>query len=140
MKPNKCRCVIFGCLMVGLMAASLAEGGQTFISNAGFEVNTWSSGLPNGWWFYPDGTVVYHNPEPNKAHSGKAFVSMTAGPGGWSQVGLTTPVPVARDTNYTIAAFVADTNGGQSGHKPGQRSSIGSSVVCKSRRPILILS
>jgi hypothetical protein len=117
-KSNESRCVIFGCLMAGLIITSFVQAGQTFISNAGFEVNTWSTGLPNNWWFYPAGTGFYHNPEPNKAHSGKAFISMTAGPGGWANVGLTTPVPVARDINYTIAAFVADTNGGQSGLNP----------------------
>jgi hypothetical protein len=118
MKPNKSRCVIFGCLMAGLMATSLAEGGQTFVSNAGFEVNTWGTGFANEWWFYPSGTAVYHNPEPNKSHSGQAFISMTAGPDGWANSGPTAFIPVARDTNYTIASFVADANGGQSGQNP----------------------
>lgn len=118
MKPNKGRCVIFGWLIAGLMAASLAEGGQTFISNAGFEVNTWGTGFADEWWSWPSGTAVYHNPEPNKAHSGRAFISMTAGPDGWANSGPTSLIRVARDTNYVIAGFIADTNGGLSGQNP----------------------
>ncbi len=112
-----CR-IIFGWLIAGLMAASLAHGGQTFVSNAGFEVNSWGTGFADEWWFYPEGTAVYHNPEPNKAHSGQAFISLTAGPDGWANSGPTAFIPVARDTNYIIASFVADTNGGQSGDNP----------------------
>lgn len=118
-KPNKGRCVIFGWLMAGLMATSLAEGGQTFVSNAGFEVNTWEENVfPTEWWTWPPGTAVYHIPEPNKAHSGSAYITMTAGPDGWANVGPTSKILVAHDTNYTIAAFVADANGGQSGQNP----------------------
>lgn len=118
MKPIKGRCFILGWMIAGLMAASLADAGQTFINNAGFEVNTWSSGFANEWWTWPPDTAVYHNPEPNKAHSGKAFVSMTAGPDGWANIGQTSTISVTHDTNYIIAAFVADANGGQSGQNP----------------------
>jgi hypothetical protein len=117
-KPNKGLCVIFGCLMAGLMAAPLAWGGQTFLSNAGFEVNTWGAGFADEWGFAPNGTVSYHNPEPNKAHSGQAFITMTAGPEGYSVCWSSVDIPVTGDTNYTIAAFVADANGGQSGQNP----------------------
>jgi hypothetical protein len=118
MKLNKCCCVIFGCLMVVLMAASLAEGGQTFLSNAGFELNTWGAGFADEWGVAPAGTVDYHNTEPNKAHSGSAFIIMTPGPDGWAVCWSAVDIPVARDTNYSIAAFIADANGGQSGQYP----------------------
>ncbi len=112
---NKGRCVIFGCLMAGLAATSLAEGGPTLVSNPGFEVGNTETDFANEWWFAPSGVVTYHKPEPNKANNGEAFISMTSGPEGWSVCWSTVDVPVACDTNYTIAAFVADANGGQSG-------------------------
>jgi hypothetical protein len=116
--PNKICCIIFGLLMNGFMAASLAEGGQTFVSNAGFEVRNVGTGFADEWWFAPSGAVGYHNPEPNKAHSGNAFISVTPGAEGWSVCWSTADIPVAGDTNYTIAAFIADANGGQSGLYP----------------------
>jgi hypothetical protein len=99
--------------MAGLMATSLAEGGQTFISNAGFEVNTWSTGFPNEWWSWPAGTAVYHNPEPNKAHSGNAYITISSDSNGWPNVGPTSPIRVSHDTNYILGGYIADANGGQ---------------------------
>jgi len=104
--------------MAGLMAASLVEGGQTFISNAGFEVNSWGTGFPNEWWSWPPGTAVYHNPDPNKAHSGNAYITISSDSNGWPNVGLDSLIRVSHDTNYIIGGYIADANGGQSGQNP----------------------
>jgi hypothetical protein len=115
---NKVCRIIFGWLMAGLAVASSAQGGQSLVSNAGFEVENAGAGFADEWWFGPSGAATYHNPEPNKAHSGNAFISITPGPEGWSVCWSTVDMPVAGDTNYTIAAFIADANGGQSGQYP----------------------
>lgn len=118
MKSNKGLCFIFCWLMAVLMAASLAEGGQTFISNAGFEVNTWGTGFADEWWSWPVENAVYHNPDPNKAHSGKAFITISSDSDGWPNVGMTSMIRVAHDTNYILGGYIADANGGQSGQNP----------------------
>ncbi len=115
MKPNKAFCVIFGWLMAGLIATSLAEGGQTFISNAGFEVNTWGTGFADEWWSWPTENAAYHNPDPNNAHSGNAYITISADSNEWPNVGITSPIRVSYDTNYILGGYIADANGGQSG-------------------------
>ena len=45
------------------MATSLARGGQTFIDNAGFEVNTWGTDFADEWWSWPTENAAYHNPD-----------------------------------------------------------------------------
>ena len=100
------------------MAVSLAEGGQTFISNAGFEVNTWDNSFAAEWWSWPTENAVYHNPDPNKAHSGNAYITISSDSTGWPNVGPTSPIRVEHDTNYIIAGYIADANGGQSGQNP----------------------
>jgi hypothetical protein len=77
---NKGRCIIFGCLMAGLAATSLADYGGTLVSNASFEVRNSETAFADEWFASPSETAAYHNPEPNEAHSGKAFISMTPGP------------------------------------------------------------
>lgn len=57
---NRVCCVIF--LMSGLAVAS----SQTFVTNAGFEIENGATGFAEGWWFVPAGIADYHNPEPNK--------------------------------------------------------------------------
>jgi len=115
---NRAYYFIFGCLVAGLTAASLAESGNTLVSNAGFEVRNLDTDFADEWWFAPSDVVAYHSSEPNNANSGQAFISMTAGPEGWSVCWSTVDIPVARDVNYTIGAFIADANGGQSGYNP----------------------
>jgi hypothetical protein len=115
-KANKSYFVILGWLMAGLAASPPAQAGQTYIINSGFEVNSWEeTGFPAEWCASPEGTAVYHTHEPSKAHSGRVYVSMTPGPDGWANIEPTSKIPVARDTNYIIAAYVADANGGQTG-------------------------
>jgi beta-glucanase (GH16 family) len=104
--------------MVGLAATSLADYGGTLVSNASFEVRNTETAFADEWWFAPDGVVTYHNPEPNNAHSGEAFVSMVPGQEGWSVCWSSVDIPIASNTTYTIAGFVSDANGGQSGQNP----------------------
>lgn len=115
---NRRRYIIFGCLIVGLAATSLAGYEGTLVSNAGFEVSNSATGFADEWWFAPSDVVTYHNAEPNNAHSGEAFISMMPGPEGWSVCWSNVDIPVAHDANYTIAAFVADADGGQVGQNP----------------------
>jgi len=115
---NKGRYIIFGWLIAGLAVTSLADYGGTLVSNASFEVSNVGADFADEWGSGPSGAVTYHNQEPNKAHSGEAFVSMVPGPEGWSVCWSNVDIPVAHDTSYTIAAFVADANGGQSGQNP----------------------
>lgn len=112
---NKICIVIFGLLTGLFMAGSAAQGGQTYISNAGFEVNTWGLGFADEWWSWPEGTAAYHNPDPNKAHSGNAYITISSDSNEWPNVGPTYRIPVSRDTNYIIGGYIADANGGQSG-------------------------
>ena len=55
---NKGHCIIFGCLMVGLAATSLADYGGTLVSNAGFEVKNPVTVFADEWWTEPPGTAT----------------------------------------------------------------------------------
>jgi hypothetical protein len=109
---NRNCCVIVVLLLADFAAVTFAEIGPTLVSNAGFEVTD-----AYEWSFA--GTVSYHNSEPNKAHNGSSYIRLAAGSQGGAICWSTVCIPVSRNTNYTIAAFIADANGGgQSGLNP----------------------
>ena len=110
--------IICSFLIVILADSSSANYENSLVSNSSFEIRDTGSGFADEWWSAPFGVVTYHESEPNKAHSGEAFISMLPGPDGWSTCWSTVDIPVDSNTVYTIGGFVADADSGKRGEKP----------------------